>query len=271
VAGGGGRASEGGGGGEAPSLGCRSGSVVEAKSDGSTGGIVPFQKSAAGVETEEEHGGAVGEESGGEEESEEEESDEEEVDNAEEAAEALELHKQLRWQLGMLVHDDAKSAEKFTREVDKFKAVVTGQAPRPVGGRGRRVPAPAAEDGTNVKGAPLVTSAQWDARLEPVRTACGSVMELRKQNADEMERRLELIPLTTLQLMTELDVWQRKGREAEEREKVQRQKMESHQRNLEKLQVGGRGGRWGGGGGRGRGQLGSWMCLSSISNDDNRI
>ena len=68
--------------------------------------------------------------------------DTEGVDDAQEAAEALELHKSLRWQLGMLVNEDKKTADKLTTAVDTFKAVVTGQAPRAVMGRGRRPPPP---------------------------------------------------------------------------------------------------------------------------------
>ena len=85
---------------------------------------------------------------GGEEEEEEEveseaaSDDAEGVDDAQEAAEALELHKSLRWQLGMLVNEDKKTADKLTTAVDTFKAVVTGQAPRAVMGRGRRPPPP---------------------------------------------------------------------------------------------------------------------------------
>ncbi len=44
-----------------------------------------------------------------------EESAEEAVDDSEEAAEALELHKNLRWQLGMVVHDDSKSSANFSQ------------------------------------------------------------------------------------------------------------------------------------------------------------
>ena len=44
-----------------------------------------------------------------------EESEEEVEDDSEEAAEALELHKNLRWQLGMVVHDDSKSTTNFNQ------------------------------------------------------------------------------------------------------------------------------------------------------------
>jgi len=42
------------------------------------------------------------------------------------------------------------------------------------------------------------------------RVSADKIFDVRKKNAEEMERRLEMIPLTTLQLMTELDVWQSK-------------------------------------------------------------
>ena len=116
-----------------------------------------------------------------------------------------------------------------------------GVAPRAVAGRGRKPPqsapkAPAADGATSD-----LTSAQVDERVQPVVKSAEMVLTARGKNAEEMERRLEMIPLTTLQLMTEVDLWQKKFREAAQRELEQRQKMESHQRSMEKLQVRGLG------------------------------
>ena len=50
---------------------------------------------------------------------------EEEADDSEEAAEALELHKNLRWQLGMVVYDDSNSCTKFSQARVPVSVTVT--------------------------------------------------------------------------------------------------------------------------------------------------
>jgi hypothetical protein len=60
-----------------------------------------------------------------EEEEAEEEETEEEADDSEEAAEALELHKNLRWQLGMVVYDDSNSCTKFSQARVPVSVTVT--------------------------------------------------------------------------------------------------------------------------------------------------
>lgn len=120
----------------------------------------------------------------------EEETEEEEEEDPLAKAEALELHRNLRWQLGMVVHDDQKAAGAMSNAVDRFKAVVTGAAPRPVGGRGRRAPPPPPSSGGASGGGAGLSSADWDERLEPIRKAADGVFDVRQKNAEEMERRL---------------------------------------------------------------------------------